>query len=143
MRLESKPLRACSKHTLSANADRILLTKSEMENGESIVDAALKGARARLRPILMTSFAFLLGLLPLWTAVGAGAMARRLIGTVTITGMLFSTAFAIFLIPALFVMIQSLAGRPESGLTNERMVSKPEARETATIDERSDRAASR
>jgi HAE1 family hydrophobic/amphiphilic exporter-1 len=117
--------------------------KAEMENGESIVDAALKGARARLRPILMTSFAFLLGLLPLWTAVGAGAMARRLIGTVTITGMLFSTAFAIFLIPALFVMIQSLAGRPESGLTNERMVSKPEARETATIDERPDRAASR
>jgi HAE1 family hydrophobic/amphiphilic exporter-1 len=117
--------------------------KAEMENGESIVDAALKGARARLRPILMTSFAFLLGLLPLWTAVGAGAMARRLIGTVTITGMLFSTAFAIFLIPALFVMIQSLAGRPESGQTNERMVSKPEARETATIDERPDRAASR
>jgi hypothetical protein len=57
--------------------------------------------------------------------------------------MLFSTAFAIFLIPALFVMIQSLAGRPESGQTNERMVSKPEARETATIDERPDRAASR
>ena len=74
--------------------------KAELEKGESLIDAALNGARARLRPILMTSFAFILGLFPLWTAVGAGAMARRLIGTVTITGMLFSTGIAIFLIPA-------------------------------------------
>ena len=60
--------------------------KAELEKGESIVDAALNGARLRLRPILMTSFAFIFGLMPLWTALGAGAVARRLIGTVTIVG---------------------------------------------------------
>jgi hypothetical protein len=70
-------------------------------------------------------------------------MAGRLIGTVTITGMLFSTAFAIFLIPALFVMIESLAHHPESGQKAETLVSKPAARGAATIDELPGRAASR
>ena len=72
-------------------------------------DAALNGARSRLRPILMTSFAFIFGLMPLWTALGAGAAARRLIGTVTIVGMVFSSAFAIFLVPALFVIVERMA----------------------------------
>ena len=79
--------------------------QAELEKGESIVDAALNGARLRLRPILMTSFAFIFGLAPLWTALGAGAVARRLIGTVTIVGMAFSSAFAIFLVPVLFVIV--------------------------------------
>jgi Cu/Ag efflux pump CusA len=79
--------------------------------GESIVSAALSGARQRLRPILMTSFAFIFGLFPLWNALGAGAAARRLIGTVTITGMIFSSGFAIFLVPMLFVIVQRLANR--------------------------------
>jgi AcrB/AcrD/AcrF family len=57
----------------------------------------LNGARLRLRSILMTSFAFILGLLPLWYALGAGGVARRLIGTVTIVGMIFSSGIAIFL----------------------------------------------
>jgi hydrophobic/amphiphilic exporter-1 (mainly G- bacteria), HAE1 family len=83
--------------------------RSELEKGESIVDAALKGARLRLRPILMTSFAFIFGLMPLWTALGAGGVARRLIGTVTIVGMVFSSAFAIFLVPMLFVIVERLA----------------------------------
>jgi HAE1 family hydrophobic/amphiphilic exporter-1 len=78
--------------------------KAELEKGESIVDAALNGARLRLRPILMTSFAFIFGLMPLWTAAGAGAVARRLIGTV-------STAFAIFLVPMLFVVVERIAHR--------------------------------
>ncbi len=85
--------------------------RAELEKGESLIDAALNGARVRLRPILMTSFAFILGLFPLWTAVGAGAMARRLIGTVTITGMLFSTGIAIFLIPPLFVVVERMSHR--------------------------------
>ncbi|HEX3408867.1 MAG TPA: efflux RND transporter permease subunit, partial [Candidatus Binataceae bacterium] len=85
--------------------------KAELEKGESIVDAALNGARLRLRPILMTSFAFIFGLMPLWTAAGAGAVARRLIGTVTIVGMGFSTAFAIFLVPMLFVVVERIAHR--------------------------------
>ena len=84
--------------------------KAELEKGESLVDAALNGARRRLRPILMTSFAFIFGLFPLWNALGAGGQARRLIGTVTITGMLFSTGIAIFLIPVLFVVIERAAG---------------------------------
>src|SRR5208283_5364432 len=85
--------------------------RAELEKGESLIDAALNGARVRLRPILMTSFAFIFGLFPLWSAVGAGAAARRLIGTVTIVGMAFSSGFAILLVPALFVMIERLSHR--------------------------------
>jgi HAE1 family hydrophobic/amphiphilic exporter-1 len=84
--------------------------RAELEKGETVVQAALNGARLRLRPILMTSFAFIFGLLPLWTAVGAGAAARRLIGSVTIVGMIFSSAFAILLVPALFVLVERLSG---------------------------------
>jgi HAE1 family hydrophobic/amphiphilic exporter-1 len=85
--------------------------KAELEKGQSFAQAALQGARVRLRPILMTSFAFIFGLLPLWIAQGAGAEARRLIGTVTIVGMIFSTGFAIFLVPALFVLIERISHR--------------------------------
>jgi HAE1 family hydrophobic/amphiphilic exporter-1 len=87
--------------------------QAELDKGESIVDAALNGARARLRPILMTSFAFIFGLAPLWTALGAGAVARRLIGTVTIVGMAFSSAFAIFLVPVLFVIVTRISRRSQ------------------------------
>jgi HAE1 family hydrophobic/amphiphilic exporter-1 len=86
--------------------------KAELEKGESIVDAALKGAKLRLRPILMTSFAFILGLFPLWNALGAGGLARQVIGTVTIVGMTFSTGVAIFLVPVLFVIVERLSHRP-------------------------------
>jgi HAE1 family hydrophobic/amphiphilic exporter-1 len=83
--------------------------KARFEKGAPLVASAIEGARLRLRPILMTSFAFIFGLLPLWNALGAGAMARRLIGTVTITGMIFSTSLAIFLVPALFVAVERLS----------------------------------
>jgi HAE1 family hydrophobic/amphiphilic exporter-1 len=89
--------------------------KAELEKGASIVDAALNSARRRLRPILMTSFAFIFGLLPLWTALGAGGVARRLLGTVTIVGMAFSTGFAIFLVPVLFVVVERLSHRRLGG----------------------------
>jgi len=85
--------------------------KARLEKGESLVAAAVTGARLRLRPILMTSFAFIFGLLPLWSALGAGAVARRLIGTVAITGMMFSTGLAIFLVPALFVVVERISQR--------------------------------
>jgi len=85
--------------------------KAERENGASIVDAALEGARKRLRPILMTSFAFILGLAPLWNALGAGGVARQVIGTVTIVGMAFATSIAIFLVPVLFVVVERLSHR--------------------------------
>ncbi len=112
--------------------------KAELEKGESVIDAALNGARLRLRPILMTSFAFIFGLAPLWYALGAGAMARRLIGTVTIVGMVFSSGIAIFLVPPLFVMVERLshrvrAERIEQKATSEetRQVTLPPARRTS------------
>jgi len=84
--------------------------KDEFEHGRSLVDAALAGARLRLRPILMTSFAFILGCVPLWTAKGSGAVARQIIGTTVIGGMLAASALGIFLIPALFYVVERLSG---------------------------------
>jgi len=83
--------------------------KAELEKGASLVDGAMTAARKRLRPILMTSFAFIFGLAPLWNALGAGGVARQVIGTVTITGMLFATGIAIFLVPVLFVVVERLS----------------------------------
>jgi HAE1 family hydrophobic/amphiphilic exporter-1 len=82
--------------------------KAELERGKSVIDAALEGARLRLRPILMTSFAFVLGCVPLWLAKGAGAAARRVMGTVVVSGMLAATLLGIFFIPALFVLVERL-----------------------------------
>ncbi len=84
--------------------------KDEFERGRSLVDAALAGARLRLRPILMTSFAFILGCVPLWTAKGSGAVARQIIGTTVIGGMLAASALGIFLIPALFYVVERVSG---------------------------------
>jgi HAE1 family hydrophobic/amphiphilic exporter-1 len=85
--------------------------KNEMEAGRGIVEAALEGARLRLRPILMTSFAFILGCVPLWIASGSGAVARQILGTVVISGMLAATLLAVFLIPLVFVLIERAATR--------------------------------
>jgi HAE1 family hydrophobic/amphiphilic exporter-1 len=85
--------------------------KEEYEKGKPLVDAALEGARLRLRPILMTSLAFVLGCVPLWTATGAGSVARQIMGTTVIGGMVAATAIAIFIIPALFVLVERLASR--------------------------------
>jgi hydrophobic/amphiphilic exporter-1 (mainly G- bacteria), HAE1 family len=84
--------------------------KAQLESGKSVVDAALTGAKIRLRPILMTSFAFIFGCIPLWVATGAGAAARRMLGTAVISGMLAATLLGIFFIPALFVVVERLAG---------------------------------
>jgi HAE1 family hydrophobic/amphiphilic exporter-1 len=85
--------------------------KAEYEKGATIVDAALTAARIRFRPILMTAFAFILGCLPLWTATGSGASARRILGTAVIGGMLAATLLAIFLIPVTFDVVESLSVR--------------------------------
>jgi HAE1 family hydrophobic/amphiphilic exporter-1 len=85
--------------------------KAELEKGRNIVDAALEGARLRLRPILMTSFAFILGCLPLWFASGSGAASRRILGTVVIVGMLAATVIGIFVIPVSFYLIEHLVSR--------------------------------
>ena len=83
------------------------------EQGQPLLDAALEAARLRLRPILMTSFAFILGCVPLWTASGSGAVSRQIIGTCVIGGMLAASALAIFLIPVTFCVVERIAGGKE------------------------------
>jgi HAE1 family hydrophobic/amphiphilic exporter-1 len=84
--------------------------KDEYENGKPLVDAALEGARLRLRPILMTSFAFILGTVPLWTATGAGSVARRIMGTTVIGGMLAASLIGVFFIPVIFYVVEKWSG---------------------------------
>jgi HAE1 family hydrophobic/amphiphilic exporter-1 len=83
--------------------------KDAYEKGETLAESALNAARLRLRPILMTSFAFVLGCVPLWTASGAGSVARQIMGTTVIGGMLAATLIAVFLIPVLFVFVEKLS----------------------------------
>jgi hydrophobic/amphiphilic exporter-1 (mainly G- bacteria), HAE1 family len=85
--------------------------KAEYEKGNPILDAALAGARLRLRPILMTAFAFILGCVPLWAASGSGAASRQILGTTVIGGMLTATLIAIFLIPVMFYLVEKLSHR--------------------------------
>src|SRR5277367_2969408 len=84
--------------------------KDEFDKGKDLVDAALEGARLRLRPILMTSFAFILGCVPLWIATGAGSVARQIMGTAVIGGMLAASIIGIFFIPAIFYVVERLSG---------------------------------
>ena len=84
--------------------------KAESEKGRGLAEAALEGARLRLRPILMTSFAFILGCVPLWIAHGAGATSRQILGTVVVAGMTAATCLAVFLIPALYVIVEKIGG---------------------------------
>ena len=88
--------------------------KTEYERGTPLAEAALAGARLRLRPILMTSFAFILGCVPLWTASGSGAVARQVMGTTVIGGMFAASLIAVFLIPASFYFIEKF-GRDRKG----------------------------
>ena len=85
--------------------------KERYENGIPLVEAALEAARLRLRPVLMTSFAFILGCVPLWTASGAGSVARQIMGTVVIGGMLLASSVDILIVPALFVLVERMASR--------------------------------
>jgi HAE1 family hydrophobic/amphiphilic exporter-1 len=85
--------------------------KTEFAKGKSLVEAALTGARIRLRPILMTSFAFVFGCLPLWFATGSGGISRETLGTVVIGGMLGSTLLGIFIIPVNFYVVERVAHR--------------------------------
>jgi HAE1 family hydrophobic/amphiphilic exporter-1 len=84
--------------------------KEQYESGKPLADAALEGARLRLRPILMTSFAFILGCIPLWTATGAGSVARQIMGTTVIGGMLAASLIGIFFVPAIFYLVEKWSG---------------------------------
>jgi len=85
--------------------------KVRVDRGWDIVDAAVEAAKLRLRPIIMTSLAFILGCLPLAIASGAGAAARNAMGTAVVGGMLMATVLGIFLIPALFVIVETIAAK--------------------------------
>jgi HAE1 family hydrophobic/amphiphilic exporter-1 len=90
--------------------------KMKHEEGMALIDAALEGAKLRLRPILMTSFAFMLGCVPLATATGAGALSRQVMGFVIIGGMIFASFLAIFLIPVLYYLVEKIAGKKKKHL---------------------------
>jgi HAE1 family hydrophobic/amphiphilic exporter-1 len=99
----------------SKNAILIVeFAKMKYDEGMSIRDAALEGAHVRLRPILMTSFAFILGCVPLAIASGSGAVARQVMGTGVIGGMLTASFIAIFVVPASFYLFEKLAHRKDA-----------------------------
>jgi hydrophobic/amphiphilic exporter-1 (mainly G- bacteria), HAE1 family len=101
--------------------------KSKYEEGSPLMDAALEGAKLRLRPILMTSFAFILGCVPLFIATGAGSVGRQIMGTAVIGGMLAATGIAIFIIPALYVLVERVTsiGKHPAQATAEILEPRP------------------
>jgi HAE1 family hydrophobic/amphiphilic exporter-1 len=100
--------------------------KMKHEQGLGLVDAALEAAKLRLRPILMTSFAFILGCVPLATASGAGALSRQVMGFLVIGGMLAASFIAIFLIPVLFYLVERFTGgKKEPAPPSEPIASPP------------------
>jgi hydrophobe/amphiphile efflux-1 (HAE1) family protein len=101
----------------SKNAILIVeFAKLKREEGMPAMEAAVEAAKLRLRPIIMTSFAFILGVLPLLYATGAGASSRRALGTTVFSGMLAATLLAIFFVPMLYVVTERFARRPETRL---------------------------
>ncbi|MDB4999404.1 MAG: multidrug transporter AcrB [Mucilaginibacter sp.] len=119
---------------LSKNA--ILIVEFAIERrraGMSIVEAALSGAQARLRPILMTSFAFIFGLIPLMVATGAGANGNRSIGTGAVGGMLIGTVFGVFITPVLFILFQTLQEKVKKDKTTTKISPSASADHSNTI----------
>jgi multidrug efflux pump subunit AcrB len=88
----------------------VAFAKEEYERGRPLVEAALDGARLRFRPLMMTALAFIVGCVPLWTASGAGAIARQIIGTTVIGGMLAETFIGRFFVPAIFYVVEKFSG---------------------------------
>ena len=88
----------------------VAFAKEDYERGMSLVDAALTAARVRFRPLLMTALAFIFGCVPLWTASGAGAVARQVMGTTVIGGMVAETFIGRFFVPAIFCVVEKFSG---------------------------------
>src|SRR5262249_60826156 len=86
----------------------VAFAAEQRQQGKEIQAAAIEGAALRFRPVIMTSFAFILGLLPLVIATGAGAITRRAVGTPVFGGMIAASLFGIFIIPPLYVVAESL-----------------------------------
>ncbi len=98
--------------------------KRDYDGGKPVDEAALDGARLRFRPILMTSFAFIMGSIPLAIASGAGSAGRRILGTTVVGGMLAATVLAIFLIPAMFALVENLGARARRRSAKQPVVPK-------------------
>jgi hydrophobic/amphiphilic exporter-1 (mainly G- bacteria), HAE1 family len=115
---------------LSAKNSILIVEFAEqlLEQGRSIIDAAIEAAELRLRPILMTSFAFILGVLPLYFATGAGRLGRHSVGTAIVGGMLFSTVLNLFFIPVLYVIVKTLLTSTSSKKTDEleKLITTPQ-----------------
>jgi len=98
--------------------------RDERAKGMELLEAAVEGAKIRFRPIIMTSFAFILGVYPLVVASGAGAVSRRSVGTAVFSGMLGVTLLGVFFIPVLYVLMQgrkrsqSVSSKPENSSTD-------------------------
>src|SRR5204863_7425251 len=97
----------------------------KVEKGKPLVDAVLEGARLRLRPVLMTSFAFILGCVPLWTASGAGSVARQIMGTAVIGGMLAASTVDILLVPAICYLVERISGAARAQGPSPEMLLSP------------------
>jgi hydrophobic/amphiphilic exporter-1 (mainly G- bacteria), HAE1 family len=93
----------------------VAFAKEDFERGMSLVDAALSAARLRFRPLMMTALAFILGCVPLWTASGAGAVARQIMGTAVIGGMVAETFIGRFFVPAIFYVVEKVSGAERPG----------------------------
>jgi HAE1 family hydrophobic/amphiphilic exporter-1 len=94
--------------------------KMERDAGKPLVESALNAARLRFRPILMTAFAFILGVVPLLTATGAGAEARKVMGMTVFSGMLIATFLGVLLIPMLYVVVERLTGSKDVSVPTPR-----------------------
>jgi HAE1 family hydrophobic/amphiphilic exporter-1 len=88
----------------------VAFAKEQYDQGKDLVDASLEGARLRFRPLMMTALAFIVGAFPLWIASGAGGIARQIIGTTVIGGMVAETFIGRFFVPAIYVAVERLAG---------------------------------
>jgi HAE1 family hydrophobic/amphiphilic exporter-1 len=116
---------------LSAKNSILIVEFAEqlIEQGRSITEAAIEAGELRLRPILMTSFAFILGVLPLYFATGAGKLGRHSVGTAIVGGMLFSTVLNLFFIPVLYVIVKGIL----VSITGKKEIEKIEMREHAEV----------
>lgn len=103
--------------------------KEQFEGGKSLMEAAIEGARLRLRPILMTSFAFILGVIPLITASGAGSIARNVMGVAVFAGMLIATIIGVFIYPMLYVLVGKIAGYEKDREKNRNKSVEPKSHE--------------